>query len=475
MFKKIKENPFLYLSILFVLILMVATIQNGFFWDTVQLGSKHANFYFTTNFNSLLLPEIIDSGHIPTFGMYIALIWKIFGRNLIVSHLAMLPFVIGIIWQLNIVIKTFFKTSHSGFVLFLILLDPTLLSQMTLISPDVLLVFLFLLGLNSVLKNHKISLLFSVFFLFLVSMRGMMVAFCLLIIDVFLHINFKNSFKHIFHSLLRRSAIYLPSLLLFVLFSIYHYIEKGWIGFHEDSPWADCFTPVDFNGFIYNIGILGWRLLDFGRVGIWFVFILLFLKYRKEIFEDKQTRILLFIFICFIVILPANMLWAKNLLGHRYLLPIFLTFSLLTSKILFSINTNIKLRRILVSIWFVVLLSGNFWIYPNKISQGWDSTLAHLPYYELRKEVIKYFDNQNIDINEVQTFFPDSNIIDDIDLNGDFRKFKKFENGNGYVMYSNIHNVSDDIYDTLITKYLLVKEFKNKSVFFKIYKKVEMN
>lgn len=471
MIDKIKNDPFLYLSILMVLILIATNIQNGFFWDTVQLGSKHANFYFTTNFNSLLLPEVIDSGHIPTFGMYIALIWELFGRNLIASHLAMLPFVIGIIWQLNILIKMFFKTNRGGVILLLILLDPTLLSQITLISPDVPLVFFFLLGLNSVLKNHKITLLFSVLFLFLVSMRGMMVAFCLLIIDVFLNINFNNSFKHIFYSLVRRSAIYLPSLLLFILFSVYHYIEKGWIGFHKDSPWADSFAPVDFKGFIYNVGILGWRLLDFGRVGIWFVFILLFLEYRKEIFEDKQTRLLLFIFICLIVILPANMLWAKNLLGHRYLLPIFLCLSLLTAKILFSINTNIKLRRILVSIWLLVIVSGNFWVYPDKISQGWDATLAHLPYYSLRKQAIQYLDDQKIEINEVQTFFPDSNIMDDIDLNGDFRKFKKFEGDNGYVLYSNIHNVSDEIYNTLMAEYDLVKEFKSNSVFFRIYNK----
>ena len=472
---RIKSNLFLYLSILLVLVLVITNIQNGFFWDTVQLGSKHANFYFTTNFNSLLLPEIIDSGHIPAFGIYLALMWKIFGRTLVVSHLAMLPFVIGIIWQLNITIKMFFETKHSGFVLLLILLDPTLLSQITLISPDVALVFFFLFGLNSILKNHRISLMLSIMLLFLISMRGMMVSFCLLIADIFVNINFKNSIKQIVHSLVKRSIIYLPALILFILFNMYHFSIKGWIGFHEDSPWAESFAPVNIKGFFRNIGILGWRLLDFGRVGIWLVFTVLFLKYRKNIFKDKPTRLLLFILICFIVILPANMLWAKNLLGHRYLLPIFLMFSLLTARILYSINKNLKLKQILLSVWILVIVSGNFWIYPDKISQGWDATLAHLPYYSLRKQAIAYFDEQKIEINEVETFFPDSNIIDDIDLNNDLRKFRRFEGGDGYVLYSNIHNVSDEIYDHLMGEYKLVKEFKSRGIFFKILEKGSLN
>jgi hypothetical protein len=42
----------------------------------VQLGSKHADFYFSSHFSGLLLPNDIDSGHIPTFGLYIALVWQ---------------------------------------------------------------------------------------------------------------------------------------------------------------------------------------------------------------------------------------------------------------------------------------------------------------------------------------------------------------------------------------------------------------
>ena len=472
MSKQVKINLFQYISVFLILVLFLLNIKNSFFWDTVQLGSKHANYYLTNNFSSLLLPNSIDSGHIPAFGIYIGFIWKIFGRNLIVSHIAMLPFILGIIWQLSNVIRFYFKKKHSGFVAFLILLDPTLLSQFTLVSPDIPLIFFFLLGWHSIIRNSKYILLISIFFLFLTSMRGMMVAFCLLIIDVFYNLSFKDSFKNVLNSLLKRSLIYLPSLLLFIAFSVYHYLEKGWIGYHDDSPWAGCFERVDnINGLIYNIGILGWRIIDFGRIGIWIVFLILFFKYRKKILKDKQTLSLLLIFICFLLILPSNMIWAKNLLGHRYLIPIYLTFSFLVAKILFSSYTSSRFKIILSLIWLLTVISGNFWVYPDKISQGWDSTLAHLPYFKLRKQAIYYLDKQKIDINEVHSFFPNTSIIDNIDLNEDYRNFSNYIKEAEYVLYSNVYNINDETYDTLKDKYDLIKEFKNLTVFIRIYKK----
>ena len=428
MLKLIKNNLFLLVSFVIILFLFLLNLENSFFWDTTQLGSKHANYYLTTNFSHLLLPKAIDSGHIPAFGMYIGLMWKFFGRNLMVSHLSMLPFVLGIIWQLHKTVKNHLKIEHAGLALLLVLLDPTLLSQITLITPDIPLVFFFLLGLNSVIANKRNVLSISVFFLFLTSMRGMMISFCLFIIDCYYHLNFKNSLKNIFYSLVKKSLIYIPSLLLFILFSVYHYLEKGWIGYHDESPWAECFKTVDIKGFFFNIGIFSWRLLDFGKVGIWLIFSILFIKYRKEIFKDKGTKSLLFIFTCFLLILPLNMLWAKNLLAHRYLLPIFLLFSLLSAKILFSTYTHLKLKRAFVLIWLFSILSGHFWVYPEKLSQGWDATLGHLPYYKLRKQAIQYIDKQEIDIEKVHSFFPNLPTIDAIDLNN---RWRKIENAKG--------------------------------------------
>lgn len=466
-----RQNLPVLISYLLVAVLFILTIDNGFFWDTIQLGSKHANFYFTTNFEKILLPNSIDSGHIPAFGMYLAVIWKIFDRSLIISHLAMLPFICGIIWQLHKLIAKFVNKEYSGWAFLLIVLDPTLLSQLTLVSPDVPLVFFFLAGLNSTIENRGKALSISIAFLFLTSMRGMMVSFCLLIIDIIKNITYSKTVKKTLVLLLRRSLIYVPAFIIFLSFSTYHYLEKGWIGFHDNSPWAELFARVGFKGLIFNIGILGWRIVDFGRIGIWIVFFVLLIKYRYDILKKIETRFLIWVFIILLVFLSANMVWAKNLLGHRYLLPIYLSFSLLCAHILFSEQLNRKLRFALILIWLLSITTGNLWVYPEKIAQGWDSTLGHLPYYKIRKLAIEYVDKRGIDFREVQSFFPNISKIDDIDLNKDKRQFLDFDNRSEYVLYSNVFNVSDEEYDLVRNKYEVIKRFKSGLLYFDICKK----
>lgn len=473
MVKLFKENFFFGIGSIAVFVLFFANVQNAFFWDTIQLGSQHATYYLNNHFISLALPDDIDSGHIPFFGFYLALVWKVFGRTLFVSHLAMLPFILGIFWQLNQLIKHFFESKYFGLTFCLLLLDPTLLAQMTLISPDVLLVFFFLLAFNSILKNHKIIVAISVLSLFLTSMRGMMISLLLLIIDIVCNIGFKRSFKELLWDLLKRGIIYLPALLVFLVFSWWHYKTKGWIGYHPDSPWADCFAPVGFSGFLKNSAVLAWRILDFGRIGAWFVLLVLMFRYWKQIWRDRSARFLLFVVFCFLLILPANMLWAKNLMAHRYLLPVYLTVSLFVAKVLFSRYVNEKLKYVLTSIWLLFLISGNFWIYPDKISMGWDSTLAHLPYYELRQQAIEFLEEQQIDFNNVQTFFPNTASLNLIDLNGDSRTLS----GNSeseYVLYSNVYNLSDDLQEKFAKEYTLLREFKYNRIYMRVCKKREL-
>jgi hypothetical protein len=345
---------------------------------------------------------------------------------------------------------------------------------MTLISPDVLLVFFFLMGLNSLLQNRETALSLSVAFLFLTSMRGMMAGFCLFIADIIINISFSSSFKDLTRSLFKRSLIYLPALIIFLAFSSWHYFKKGWIGFHEDSPWAELFARVDFKGVIYNIGILGWRIIDFGRIGIWIVFFVLALKFKEEIIKAKETRVLLLIFLIIVVFLPLNMIWAKNLLGHRYLLPVYISFSLLCANILFTQQLNPKLRAALVTLWIVSLTTGNLWVYPDRISKGWDSTLAHLPYYKIRKQAIEYLDEQKIDFAKVQSFFPNTALIDDIDLNNDKRNFTDFNDCCDYVIYSNAFNLNDENYDLVKSKYTVIKQFRSGFLYMDICRKKEL-
>ena len=76
-----------------IIILLVQ--DHVFFWDTVQLGAKHAYWYYENNFQSLLLPTEIDSGHPPLFGMYLAFCWLLFGKSLAGKPLGDAAFFVG--------------------------------------------------------------------------------------------------------------------------------------------------------------------------------------------------------------------------------------------------------------------------------------------------------------------------------------------------------------------------------------------
>lgn len=468
---QLKNNAALIIGLLIVLFLQLLTLHNSMFWDTVHFASIQPNYFFNNHFSDFVLPDEADSGHIPGFALYIAGIWSLFGRSLENSHLAMMPFAIGIVWQLHLLCKRFITPQYSGLALLMVLMDPSLLSQLTLVSPDVVLVFAFLLAMNSILRNQKILLSLSILVLFGMSSRGMTLSLCLLILDLYCNVDFRRKALLVLGALIKRSLIYIPAVLLLILYYSWHFHTKGWLILHTESPWAAGQKVVDAKGLAVNLILLGWRLVDFGRIIVWLIALTLFIHYRKSILRESGNRPLILLLVCLIVLMSSTMLWASNLIGHRYLIPFYLLFALFCTRILFSEFVPPKFRKTAIFLWIAVLSSGNFWVYPSNLAQGWDSTPAHLPYYELRHEAIDWLEKEAIHFKEVQTFFPNYNPIDRIDLNGKTRGFEKFDGNAEYVFFSNIYNVPDSTQERIRNEYNVVKRFERRGVYIVIYKK----
>jgi hypothetical protein len=456
---------------LFFIIITIAVSKNSFFWDTIQLASKHAHWYFENNFRYFLLPDPIDSGHIPAFGMLLAFAWKIFQKSLLISHIFMLPFLLGIVYQSYKLITHFISKRNIFYVLIIFLLDPTLLSQSVLVSPDIVLVFLFLFSLNMILDNNRKYILVGIIALSLISMRGMMIIVILFIFDLYYNYNRINGNNWLFKTI-NSIKVYIPAGLLTITYLIYHYIAKGWIGYHADSPWALCFERVNFTGFIYNVGILGWRLIDFGRIVLWLVFGVVIITLNKKIRFDNKLISLLLLFILLLILLPLIMLLHKNLLGHRYLLPIYLVFSLLAGNLVFEQIKSRKLQKILFTVITIGLITGNLLVYPEKIAQGWDSTLAHIPYYKLRNKMIGYIKQRKIPYSEVGSEFPNATAFKYTDLINEDSGFKqKNMTKDKYIFYSNIMNdFSDKEIDKLKNDWILEKEYRCMQVYVRLYR-----
>jgi 4-amino-4-deoxy-L-arabinose transferase-like glycosyltransferase len=467
--------------VLLFLLLATAAVylarNNPFFWDTVQLAGKHGLHYYNTNFSQLLLPQEIDSGHPPLFGMYIAACWKLFGQTLPVSHFAMLPFLWGIVLLLFGTGRYFGAPRSAGVLALLVFADPVLASQAVLVSPDVPLVFFFLLALWSILRRKPWWQAVAIVGLGLISMRGMMVGAMLYAWEI---IALRSDFKSRMQALLP----YLPGGLLAAAFLLWHHTATGWTGYHADSPWAPSFARVDTAGLAKNGAVLIWRMLDFGRVFVWIALLLplwALLRRRATLSPEGRDKLrqALWLFGLSLPFLCTSLLLYTGLSAHRYLLPVFIALSLVFFVLITHTQPetrNSKLAPRLAWSQLVAilgLLCGNLWIYPPHISQGWDATLAHWPYYRLRQEAIGYLDSENIPLEQVGTVFPEIGPLHLRDLSGrqDGLKSKDFAQDR-FILWSNVMNdFSDAETDALARQWTPRRQWKKGGVRVVLYER----
>lgn len=483
----------IFVSIAIIAVLLAS--QNVFFWDTIQLGSKHAHWYYEQQFQQLLLPAEIDSGHPPVFGMYLALCWMVFGKTLIVSHLAMLPFVWASVWgayQLGV----YYGNRNTAWLLLLFLfVDPTFAAQHILVSPDVIIAAVFMIAWYAILHNARLIQIVALLLMTLVSMRGMMVVAGLYVFDFLyaiipLHLGkhrIQRKFNSKYYLLLafRKALLYVPAGLVALFFLIWHYQQTGWIGYHADSSWAPSFEKVDLLGFIKNIVVLIWRLVDFGRIFVWVVICCIIAYSVKKFttiylsiirFNVKWQQLFLLVILLFLVLTPSLLLH-KYLSAHRYLLPLMICLTVLVYYLIVNALKDTKWQKIASGIIVIGLLSGNFWIYPKTISQGWDSTLAHLPHYELRTDVLSFLEKENIALDRVGTAFPEIGALKYKDLSdrNEGMVVKDLEQQD-YIYYSNIMNEFSDMEIANLEKeWDVIAQWEKRGVVAIIYKKKRLS
>lgn len=399
-----------------------------FFWDTVQLGSEHAQWFYANGFESSLLPDDLDSGHCPIFGMYLALVWSIFGKTLWMSHFAMFPFLVTIIFYLYRIGVLLTDHKFGWYFLCLLFCNPFFLGQSVLVSPDIVLLAFFVVCIDAYLRSSKWQLLIGAIGLCLISQRGFIVAFVvgLWILVCDLTASDKN-----------RSGLFryiLPGLMLALGYQLFHYLSKGWIGYHDASPWVDSFQSVDsIKALVRNSSVFVWRLIDYGNIALWIGLLAIIAKGRMR--DSKFMILLILLVLSFAVVIIPKV----GLLNHRYFLVILVVAMIAFLDLIYK--TTLRYKHYFIALVGLVLVSGNLWTYPEGVAQGWDSTLNHLPYYELFDDALRFIETNNIKVEDVGSAFPANNRISDIYLNGNRSAFKKFDLDNDkYILFSNVMN-----------------------------------
>ena len=452
------RNRIIIISALTLLIAIIG-MRTGIFWDNTTFVTSMGNALYG---NGILawgsFPIDFDPGHPPFIATLIAAAWKLFGRTLFVSHIVIIPFIFGILWQVWSICDLFIDNKKERIYAFLLVIaDATLLSQMTLITPDVPLLFFFFVALNGLLRNKGWLKALGLFFLGIVSLRGMMLCGGLFIVDLLLN---KRSIKW---------QPYIIGALPAVAFIVWRLTTKGWI---INNPYSNWGNPTEYGSlagflknFTWNIAVLCQRFLDFGRI-VPIMFVLFTLVLRRG-WKNPKYRKLFIIAIASTSVIWLSSLFIVNTMGHRYYIVSYMLLALLA----FMMLREYAHKWVIYCILIVSLLAGNFIIYPDKMAQGWDASLAQLHYWEVRHDMIEYMDKQGIAINKTATFFPNEGEIDAVDINNDHREWAEYTGKEQYLFYSNVFNLPDETIELIHRDYHLVQSFSSFGVRTELYEK----
>jgi hypothetical protein len=476
--KSLTLNNILLFSLLTVYVLLtIICLNNAYFWDNIQQTSKEAHWFYLNNFSSLLMPKygtdagIVGTGyHPPLIGIMTALLWKVFGYKLWVSHVFVLLWALLLIFNSWKLVQYIFPNKQNAWPLLLLLLEPTVLTQFAIASPDFILLTGFIISLRGILEQKPVLLSIGVFFLGCINMRGVFTLVILIIVHGY-YFYLQSNTKFNYKNLLKLYRPYLPTLLILTSYFTYYLANRGWF-FLNSTNNGHYSTPVSLGRIIKHFAEFGLRSIENGRIFIWTLSIFSsILVWKLKIKLSHPTKVLLLYFLLqtglyFIFIFISQMPFSP-----RYFMPQFFVLTILVLTIL---SNTLKQRSIKIIYALVLLfeLTGHFWIYPDKVAKSWENTLCHLPYYELREECFNYIDSKKIDYNEINAGFCFYGNRRFVELKNTDEVIGSDSKSNYYI-YSNISNVEDSLAENLKNPndWIPIKKFEKGFVYITLYKK----
>jgi hypothetical protein len=470
-----KSNVFILTLIVIVYaFLTIITFNNCYFWDNIQQISNEAHWFYLNDFRSLLTPAYSGTGivatgyHPPLMGIMTAVLWMIFGCKLWVSHVFILLWAIVLIFNVWKLIRILFPVNYVGWVVLILLMESSLLSQYAISSPDFILFTAFVVSLRAMLERKPWLLAISVFFLCCINMRGIFVGVILFIVHIFF--TWLQSGKKIdIRRVLKITIPYLPTFILLVAYFTYYFIVNGWF-FSGASSTGHYSIPNSLGRIIKHLAEFGLRSIENGRFIIWFTGLYIAFKtYKSKIILSQYEKVLLLFFLLLTGLYVLFIFVTQMPFSARYFMPQFFLLSILAILGIIKFLDKRKVRLVLI-IMLLFELTGNLWIYPEKIAKSWDCTLAHLPYYELRKECFNYIDHEKVDYKDLSGGFCFYGNRDFVELTG--KENIVSSEILKYYIYSNISNVNDSLSDALHNRiyWTPVKRFEKWPVYITIYR-----
>jgi hypothetical protein len=424
-----QERQMLLAGTLFYGLITLLTSTTPFFWDTI-LTSTIAHWFYDHGTGNLIVPEIWDAGHPPFFQLYLTGLWKIFEPSLSLSHWAMFPFLMLMVYSFSQLACTLTENKEARWLgLIFLLLHPHVMTQSTLVSYDVLHVAFFLTALLAGLKEDKWLLALAVAGLAAISLRGQITGISLVL--VFGVLNRKNIFR------------LLPALIASLIFTAgwhgYHYHQTGWMISTPSTTWEGQRGLISLLGAIDNAKGIIRGLVDYGALMTTVLGIGGFIVRMRR--TDAVSKKLLIVTSATFLILVISLLPFSNPIAHRYFLSFHSILALLSGIYIIEL----KVKKWLTLQVFIIMLSGHWWLYPERKSNGWDVTMAHYPYHQNRSALFHDLEHKQ----EVASAFPLFCSLQQTDLLTDNERLKDISQASTdsfrYVAWSRVCNDMRDI------------------------------
>jgi hypothetical protein len=369
-----------------------------FFWDSAFFSAAADDLY--RNFPSRLIPSgVFDTGGFPLYPLWMTLCWKLAGKTLLVSHLAMFPFLFLLFYQIMILAERWLRPSFVKWALLLVFADATLFTQSILMAYDILLSAFFLSALNSLFKNKAWGFVLWSSLLVLSSVRGIALLAVLLILYLIIH---------------KKNSTPLPLRKWLALICVPLLVWLAWLGIHTYFTGWTLVSPARAQTheslgsavmFIRQFAFSIWKLLDFGRIFLWMaVVVVCVILFRKKQWTWKFSEVLLTGILCWLIPALVFSLF-NNPIGHRYFLPAIILSPLLFLVMLEQLSAK-PLRILLLASAFACLISGNFWMYPERYGNGWDASAKVIPWFSLQHEIERDLDKMKIQSTQIGTEWP---------------------------------------------------------------------
>ena len=475
--EKLKDNYLLLVVMALFLLGKIGLWDIYFFWDSTATLSKPAHFLYENNFSSIIFPDNFVDDNVALSAL-VAFYWKIVGRSIFSTHIFFSIIGIVLIYQSYKMCKIFVPDHQIFPYLFLLFIsDTALVTQSLLFMTDTVMVLFAIMSIRYMLENKKWAFALSILGLSLLRARG--VFMCAGIgLSYFIYLLYQNNWKSPFKLLKQAVIPFLPCIIVIIAFLVYKSVLTGSLVyyFREDTPWSGHYQMAGIKQLMINVATAGRFFLDYGRIFLWILLFYIIVKVGiKTIAEVKNISVPCIIFGSTLCCLLFVTLPITNAFGFRYFILQYMLVALISGLLLFRFIERKKAKMICIGL-IIGLWSGHGWIYPDKVSGGWDTMLAHIPYYQLRRDALNYLENNHIDFQSVGFFFPATSQGKYIELNDDERVFATFDlETNQYVAFSNIANWDDETIDEVTSHWILVKAFEKNRVFIRIYKNPMLN